>query len=364
MNKLDDLSVEQAAWIRKCIYRCAYLIWPIFAAIAVLNAINKSASLDALYWLVFAFIFAKLLHFISQQSNKPNTYVLYELLVAAFFQGALIGVVDIQVIPSLAILTPIVAFAFVGGWLYFLISLASCFLGFVLYFFFVGVSLYVVSDFDLNIVSIVAIIIFQVVFTMVALINYGTFESEPDLQDSHEFIDKATGLKSAHYLDYVLDNKRFDFLTRDQLKANEKVDISLFLIRIDKLSQFSEVRTQDIMNKQVAEFSYDLFYLISSSDLLIRWQEDQLLLISEKKADISTEQRAQSLVTSMHSHPIKGAELTPSIFCTDLHFIPSRTQKNDWFDKIKLCQVAMFKQARVSSWQFVGDTSSKSENIS
>lgn len=355
MNKLDDLSVEQAAWIRKCIYRCAYLIWPIFAAIAVLNAINKSASLDSLYWLVLAFVFAKLLHFVSQQSNKPNTYVLYELLVAAFLQGALIGVVDIQVIPSLAILTPIVAFAFVGGWLYFLISLAICFLGFVLYFFCIGVSLYVVSDFDLNLVSIFAIIIFQVVFTMVALINYGTFESEPDLQDSHEYIDKATGLKSGHYLDYVLESKRFDFLSREQLKTDETVVVSLFLIRIDKLSQFSEVRTQDIMNKQVAEFSYDLFYLINSSDLLIRWQEDQLLLISERKIDLSTEQRAQTLVTSMHSHPIKGAELTPSIFCTDLHVTPSRTQKSDWFDKINLCQVAMFKQSRVSSWQFIDD---------
>ena len=353
MNKLDDLSLEQAAWIRKCIYRCAYLIWPVFAAIAALNAFNKEASLDYLYWLIFALVFAKLLHFIRQQSNKPNTYVLYELLIAAFFQGALVGAVDMQVIPSLAIITPIVAFAFVGGWRYFCLSLLVCFLGFTLYFFCIGVSLYVVSDFDLNLISIFAIIIFQVVFTLVALINYGSFEAETDLQDSNEFIDKATGLKSAAYFEYLLDNKRFEFLSREQLKSDEKTLVSLFLIRIDKLHQVSESRPQDHMNKQVAEFSYDLFYLINSNDLLIRWQEDQLLLVSETKANISTEKMAQTLVTNMHSHPIKGAELTPSIFCTDLHLIPSKTAKSEWLDKIKTCQLAMEKQTRVSSWQYL-----------
>lgn len=355
MNKLDTLSIEQAAWVRSCIYHCAYLIWPVFASIAALNAFNKDPSLTYLFWLGFAFIFAKLLHFISQQSNKPNTYVLIELLVAAFCQGALIGVVDLQVIPSLAIMTPIVAFAFVGGSLYFLLSLLFCFLGFVVYFFSMGINLYVVSNFDLNLVSIVAIILFQVAFTIVALINYGSFENEQDDQSSQAFIDKETGLKTVHYFDSLLESKNFEFLPREKLNSDEGVAISIFLIRIDKLNDFSESRTQDHISKRVAEFSYDLFYLIDNTDLLLRWSDDQLLLLTEKNTQLTTENVAQSLVSSMHSHPIKGAELTPSIFCTDLMLIPAKTSKEEWFAKINQCHNAMQSHISPSSWHFVDE---------
>jgi len=353
MTKLDDLSKEQAAWVRNCAYRCAYLIWPIFACITALNAFNKNPSLEYLYWLIVAFIFAKAIHFLSQHSHKPNTYIQIELLVAAFIQGVLVGSVDLQVIPSLAILTPIIAFAFVGGALYLLIGVICCFLGFVLYFFCIGISLYVVSDFDLNLVSIIAIILFQIAFTLVALVNYGTFESEQDDHESHDFVDKATGLKTMHYFDSLIINKKFDFLSRERINAGENIFISLFLIRIDHLSQMSEARSQDDINKKIAEFSYDLFYLINSTDLLIRWQDDQLLLVSEKKPKQSTAQVAQSLVTSMHSHPIKGAELTPSIFCTDLCLIPSKTDKEEWDNKIRAIQNAMSNKTQASSWHFV-----------
>ncbi len=355
MNKLDTLSKEQAAWVRNCAYRCAYLIWPVFASIAILNAFNKKPSLEYLYWIVLAFIFAKAIHFFSQHSHKPNTYIQIELLVGAVIQGILVGSLDLQVIPSLAILTPIVAFAFVGGALYLLIGVLCCFLGFVIYFFSIGISLYVVSDFDLNLVSIIAIILFQITFTLVALVNYGTFESEQEESDDEAFIDKATGLKTKHYFDSLIKNNSFEFLSRDRLNADENIYISLFLIRIDYLLQVSEARSQDEVNKQIAEFSYDLFYLINSTDLLVRWQDDQLLLVSEKKSNLSTEQVAQSLVTSMHSHPIKGAELTPSIFCADLCLIPSKTDKEEWDNKIKAMQDAMSNKTRASSWQFVAD---------
>jgi len=355
MTKLDTLSKEQAAWVRNCAYRCAYLIWPVFASIAILNAFNKNPSLEYLYWFVFAFVFAKAIHFFSQHSHKPNAYIQIELLVAAVIQGVLVGSLDLQVIPSLAILTPIIAFAFVGGALYLLMGVLCCFLGFVLYFFCIGISFYVVSDFDLNLVSIIAIILFQIAFTLVALVNYGTFETEQEEKDDEAFIDKATGLKTIHYFDSLIKNNNFEFLSKGRLNADENIYISLFLIRIDHLLQVSEARSQDDVNKQIAEFSYDLFYLVNSTDLLIRWQDDQLLLVSEKNPNLSTEKVAQSLVTSMHSHPIKGAELTPSIFCTDLCLIPSKTDKEEWDDKIKAMQDAMSNKTRASSWHFVAD---------
>lgn len=353
MSKLDTLSTKQAAWLRKVCYRCAYLIWPIFACIAALNAYNKDPSFEYFYWIGFAFIFAKCLHFVSQHSNKPNTYIQIELLIAAFIQGGLIGSVDLQVIPSLAILTPITAFAFIGSSLYFLISLLCSFLGFVFYFFCIGINFFVVSDFDLNLISIIAIIIFQIAFTLIALVNYGTFEPDQDEQESQAFVDKATGLKTMHYFEFLVDNHGFEFLLRENLKEDKSITVSLFLIRIDRLEKVSESRSQDYINKQIAEFSYDLFYLISSLDLLVRWQEDQLLLVSEKNGKMSTEQVAQSLVSSMHAHPIKGVELTPSIFCTDLEFIPSTTKKELWWQKIHLCQDAMDKQEKQSSWQYI-----------
>lgn len=355
MNKLDSLSIEQAAWVRNTVYRCTYLVWPIFISITALNSFNKDASLTYLYWVLGSFVFAKMLHFMSQHSKKPNTILGYELLVAAFIQGALVGNLDIQVIPSLAILTPIFSFAFIGGSLYFFIGLLMFFLGFVLYFFCIGISLYVVSDFDLNLISIIAIIIYQVTFTLIALVHYSTFRSKQDIQESQTFIDKATGLKTMHYFDSLIESNEFEFLTRERLKSDESIFISLFLIRIDHLAQVSESKSQDYINRQIAAFSYDLFYLINSTDLLIRWQDDQLLLISEKVPNLSTEHVAQSLVSSMHSHPIKGAELTPSIFCTDLCLTPSKTGKEEWGAKIKGIQEAMANQNRASSWQFVPD---------
>lgn len=353
MTKLDTLSIDQAAWLRKNCYRCAYLVWPIFACIAALNAFKKDPSLVYLYGIGFSLVFVKCLHFISQHSNKPNTYLQIELLIAAFFQGILIGSVDLQVIPSLAILTPITAFAFIGNLTFLLLSLVLCFFGFVVYFFCIGINFYVVSDFDLNLVSIIAIIVFQVVFTLIALVNYGTFDSEQEEQENKSFVDKATGLKTTHYFDFVIDNKGFEFLSKERLKDDSSILVSLFLIRIDRLDKAASSYSQDFINKQIAEFSYDLFYLINSSDLLIRWQEDQLLLIAEKKPNIHTEKVAQSLVSSMHSHPIKGVELTPSIFCTDLCFIPTQTQKSDWFDKIAICQNAMSNKPNESCWQYI-----------
>lgn len=355
MNKLDSLSVEQATWVRNTAYRCTYLVWPIFISIAALNSFNKNASLTNLYWVIGSFVFAKMLHFISQHSSKPNTMLLYELLFAAFVQGALVGNLNIQVIPSLAILTPLAAFAFIGGSLYFLISLLVSFLGFVLYFFCIGINLYVVADFDLNLISIIAIIIFQIAFTLIALVHYNTFRTEHEIQENQVFIDKATGLKTMHYFDSLIENNGFEFLSREKLKSDEDILISLFLIRIDHLAQVSESQSQDYINRQIAEFSYDLFYLINNTDLLIRWQDDQLLLISEKSAELSTEQVAQSLVSSMHSHPIKGAELTPSIFCADLSLTPSKTDKEAWHAKIKSMEDAMSNQVKASSWQFVPD---------
>lgn len=355
MNKLENLAPEQAAWIRMCAYRCAYLVWPLFACIAALNAFNKDPLIEYFYWVPVSFVFAKFIHFFSKHSTRPNFFIQYELLLSALIQGGVIASVDLQLIPSLAILTPIISFAFLGGGLFLLISLVFCFLGFAIYFFSIGISLFLVSDFDLNLLSIITIIIFQIVFTLVALMNYSSFEVEQEEQESQSFIDKTTGLKTEQYFDSLLETNNFEFLSKDDesQQVEKTVLVSLFLIRIDNLAKVTQSHSQDYMNKQVAEFSYDLFYLINSRDLLIRWHEDQLLLISEEHQNMSTEQVAQSLVSSMHSHPIKGAELTPSIFCTNLHFTPSKTDKAEWRSKIQACQQAMENEDRPSSWHFV-----------
>jgi len=355
MNSLNKLPPIQVKWIVLCVFRCAYVVWPALAAIVGLSAYNQSPSTKHFSWGVIALLFAWIIHFVSRRSIEPYKVIQYELLIASFIVGLLIGMVNLQALPSLAIFTSICAFILVGGLAYFLISILFCLLGFATYSFTVGINFSVTADFHLNLLAMGVIILFQAIFAVLALTYYDLVESEQDKHDNLDFIDSATGLKTIHYFNSIVEKNKFHFLSREKLKHDKSVSLTLFLIRIDLFDQICQGKSQEFSNKLVSEFSYVLFDLIRKNDLVLRWQEDQLLLISEREEGVETSQLAQSLVTRMHSNPIIGVELTVSVVCTNFTFISSRIDKHFWYAKTDRCVQAMDQLTSLDSWQLLDD---------
>jgi len=355
MNSLNKLPPIQVKWIVLCVSRCAYVVWPALAAIVGLSDYNQSPSSKHLAWGGVALLFAWGIHFVSRRSIEPYKVIQYELLIASFILGLLIGMVNLQALPSLAIFTSISAFILVGGLAYFLISILFCLLGFATYSFTVGINFSVTADFHLNLLAMGVIILFQAVFAVLALTYYDMIESEQDKHDNLDFIDSSTGLKTIHYFNSLVEKNKFHFLSREKIKQDKKVSLSLYLIRIDLFEQICQGKSQEFSNKLVSEFAYVLFDLIKSNDLVLRWQDDQLLLISEREDGVETSELAQTIVSRMHSHPIIGVELTISVVCTSFTLRSSKIDKHFWYAKTDRCVQAMDQLTSLDSWQLLDD---------
>ena len=353
MNRLDKLPPIQAKWIVKCVSRSAYVVWPALAMIVALSAYNQSPSVKHFVWFVIALMFAWVIHFFSRHSHNPNKVIQYELLAASFIQGLLIGYVNLQALPSLAIFTAISAFVLVGGVAYFLTSLLLCLLGFATYSFSVGVNFSIAADFHLNLLAMLVIILFQALFAVLSLTYYDLMESEQDKHDSLGFVDSATGLKTIHYFNSLVEKKRFNFLNREKLKRGERTSLTLCLIRIDLFEQLCQGKSPEFANKLVAEVAYVLFDIINSNDLVLRWQEDQLLLVCEREGGAETSLLAQSFIASMRANPITGVELTTSVICTHFTFDATSVDKHFWYAKTDSCVQAMERLSSFDTWELL-----------
>ncbi len=338
MNRLETLPSSQVDYTLKYIVRSAYVIWPAVVCMVALSRYNESPALMQFSWFLLAFLLPVFLHTYSRKSETPIKVLKRELIFASFIQGVLIAFVNLQVLPTFTILTTLSGLAFVGGAGLLVMGLAACLLGVVFTAYIHGIDVTVSANFDLNVLSLFMFFAIQLQFVLFALKYFEKQEKQNNLSSRYKSIDAKTGLNNAQYFEHLVKTKQLSFLNRDKANQHEAISIVLYLIQIENLERLCLDNPQESKDRLMVDLAYTLLGKSKTNDLVLRWNKDTFLLLTELGSVEKMNLQIHDLKSNMNLLSVDGKKVKVSLESSYFDIDTSQSDMDFWHHKIQSCQ--------------------------
>ena len=188
-------------------------------------------------------------------------------------------------------------------------------------------------------------------------------------------VDKLTKFNSRAFLSEHLETdiedctrRHFEWNVSDKSKPLVDSDMGFFMLRVDHLKDAPEEGTCPNGDRILAQVKGVVLTVFSETDFLIRWSEDELLIVGRFMDRSRAEKKAEQLRENFAAHNFSSEEMTPdrqtcSIGFACYPFEPLRPQLLNWMQLVEMARICLNGAQHTQENAWVGVQSNPDSEI-